>query len=143
MRTTALCIRISVRAGLLLAVVGCGNSGSGFSITPLRGKVIVDGTPATGGIVTMTPLAQEGAKGETGKPAVALIGSDGTFQMTTYREGDGVIVGSLEVSAGTADENKPWAAVLNAPIPFESNRKISNVLIEVGKDGSGKIRPLP
>jgi len=136
--------RILLTLGVCLGgMPGCADSGASFSVTPLRGKVVVNGTPASAGIVTMAPVSQSETKGDPGKPAVALIENDGTFTMTTYQPGDGVIVGKLEVSAGSADEDKPWPTTLSAPIPFESNRKISAILIEIEKNGQGKIRPLP
>lgn len=85
----------------LLAVtsVGCGGSSGEFKVAPVKGKVIFNGQPVTSGSIHFRPVAVQGAKeGMQGKPASGQIQSDGTFVLTTFRQGDGAIVGKHEVS---------------------------------------------
>lgn len=81
----------------LLPAMGCGSSGP--EMVPIRGEVILNGEPlrdVTQGIVRYSPQ-QSGAARE----ATARIQPDGSFEMTTFKKGDGVVVGeySLTVSA--------------------------------------------
>jgi hypothetical protein len=75
-------------AGLSLA--GCGGS----NLYPAQGKVIFkDGTPLTAGWVVFesaTPGAKAGARGD--------IQPDGTFQLSTSKEGDGALEGPYRVA---------------------------------------------
>lgn len=75
-------------AGLSLA--GCGGS----NLYPAQGKVTFkDGTPLTAGWVVFesaTPGAKAGARGN--------IQPDGTFQLSTFKEGDGALEGPYRVA---------------------------------------------
>jgi hypothetical protein len=78
--------------------MGCGSSGP--DMVPLRGEVTLDGEPlrdVTQGIVRYTPKQSGGPTRE----ASARIQPDGTFEMTTFQKGDGVVAGeySITVSA--------------------------------------------
>jgi hypothetical protein len=73
-----------------LSLVGCG----GNNLYPAQGKVTFkDGTPLTAGWVvfeSVTPGAKVGARGN--------IQPDGTFQLSTFSEGDGALEGSYRVA---------------------------------------------
>ena len=56
----------------------------------VRGTVSLDGQPVQKGVVMFVPRAGRSARG--------VIRSDGTFQMSTYGEGDGAIVGENNVA---------------------------------------------
>jgi hypothetical protein len=72
---------------LLAGVAGCGN---GPKMHPVRGKVVyADGSPMRGGTVMfepMDPAAQVIARG-------VIDTENGTFTLSTYREGDGAMEG--------------------------------------------------
>lgn len=72
------------------ALVGCGAS---VATHPVTGKVVLpNGSPAGGGIIKFRTTSPEGevvkAHGE--------IRPDGSFQLTTFQEGDGALEGEHE-----------------------------------------------
>ena len=84
--------RACLSATLAVAAVlplGCGSSGP--EMVPIRGTVKFDGTPLTGGTVEYIPTEPQGRK------AIGRIADDGTFELTTFKDGDGAIVGSYKV----------------------------------------------
>jgi hypothetical protein len=94
MRSKSLRRALSAMACLLLAaaVVGCGAGGG--SKGQVKGKLVANGQPVTSGSVTFMPVdASEGAQ-----PASGAVQSDGTFVVTTDKEGDGAAIGKHQVS---------------------------------------------
>jgi hypothetical protein len=94
------------RALLLAAVTsasipGCGsNAVREPALVPVKGKVSYKGKALTRGTVEFEP--QTG-----GRLAKGTIGPDGTFTLTTAKEGDGVAAGTHVVSVrGTGGEGK-------------------------------------
>jgi hypothetical protein len=69
----------------LVALAGCG----GEQLGRVTGRVTVAGTPVTGGTIQFVP--------DTGKAAIGSIEPDGTYSLTTYRAGDGALVGPHKV----------------------------------------------
>lgn len=70
--------------GLLLVLAGCGGRPRPY---PVLGRVVYrDGSPVLSGLVTFESTDAE-------KPATArgTIQQDGSFQLTTYKEGDGAV----------------------------------------------------
>ena len=80
-------LRLAIFA-VALFVAGC-RSGE-LPTAPISGKVLVDNQPLSTGSVYFSPVS--GGKGATGK-----IQEDGTFVLTTYRDGDGAILGEHQV----------------------------------------------
>lgn len=70
-----------------LIAFGCGKARR--ALAPVAGKVSYQGQPLRFGTVIFQP--------ESGQYATGAIQSDGTFQMTTRGEGDGVAVGKNRV----------------------------------------------
>jgi hypothetical protein len=84
---------------LLVAVIlaGCGESGAAKA--PVKGKVVANGQPVTGGRLTFAPA-------DAANVAVSVVGqiqSDGTFVMSTDREGDGVAIGKHQLTYSAPD----------------------------------------
>ena len=78
---------------LCAMLAGCG----GANMSPVSGTVSHNGATVSSGRVVFRP---EGA----GAVAVGAIQSDGTFQLTTKRSGDGAVVGQYRVMiAGDMD----------------------------------------
>ena len=76
-----------VLAALVLSCWGCGTSSeppAGTTI-PVKGKVTYKGQPLTQGSVVFEPDGGREANGE--------IQSDGTFELTTFKIGDGAVPG--------------------------------------------------
>lgn len=88
--------RHAVVAGAFLVlplISGCGRSRAapfaGMTI-PVRGTVHYKGQPLTGGSITFEP--------DGGREAHSSIGPDGSFQLTTFQNGDGAVPGTHRVA---------------------------------------------
>ena len=100
---------------VLVATIGCSSNPQTGKVS---GKVTIDGQPMTFGRVQFSPVAVEGQL-EVGKSGFGYIQTDGSFQLTTYSEGDGAVVGKHRVfiinssnddQAKTASKNSSFAA---------------------------------
>jgi hypothetical protein len=80
-----------VFVGLLLPVSGCGTAGR-HETAKVTGMVTLDGKAFTEGGTVMFEPAQQG------KMATGVVRPDGSFEMTTYKMGDGAIVGKHRVA---------------------------------------------
>jgi hypothetical protein len=88
------------RAALLAALIPILGSGSGCGVpeasaklattVPVSGKVTYKGKPLTHGTVVFEPDAGREAHGE--------IGPDGVYRLSTFKQGDGAVVGAHRVS---------------------------------------------
>jgi hypothetical protein len=92
--------------GVLLLVIllygaGCGGQGEQYDVVPVRGVVTCQGKPVANATINFTPIAEEGrATGRPGRVALGLTDEAGRFQLTTYENGDGAIIGRHTVSVG-------------------------------------------
>ena len=85
-------MRIFVIAGLTALVAGCGPQGT--ATYPVHGKVVFgDGSPLRGGTIEFRNVTKRG------KPIVAsgIVGEDGTFELTTFGNKKGAVVGTHQV----------------------------------------------
>jgi len=94
---------------LALAITaGCGRSG----LYPVKGKVIFpDGTPLTAGTVEFGPVDKDAMLAPRGEIKV-----DGTFQASTYAEGDGAPPGKYRVLVTPPEQVDPGQP---RPLPFD------------------------
>jgi hypothetical protein len=101
-----LTIKLALLAGLLLSCAsGCGARGAGTlpELIPVKGKVTFKGQPLDMGIVHFEP-------DDYGRPATGKLQPDGTFVLSTLKEGDGVVAGHHRVSiTGTNAKSKSLA----------------------------------
>lgn len=123
--------------GIAAALSGCGQAE--FTVTPLRGTVMCKGRPVAEGLVQFSPVKTGSPM--TGKTGAGEIGADGSFIVTTYSQGDGAVIGKCLITAGPNDPKQPWACKLKQPIEFDVQPGVSNVVIEVLENGTGKITP--
>lgn len=72
---------------LLIVATGCS---SGPRVAPVKGKVTVGGKPVTTGQITF--------HSEGGRPAIGEIDAEGNYTLTTFKQGDGAIVGKHTVT---------------------------------------------
>jgi hypothetical protein len=88
-----------VPAVLALAVLagGCGDEGDWKAVYPVRGKLLVDGKPAAGAIVSLLPEAD--VSNSRALRSTGEVQSDGTFRLTTYLAYDGAPAGPHAVMA--------------------------------------------
>ncbi len=92
---------VAAAVGLLIgAISGCTESVERPKTFPVGGKVTYKGQPVPKGTVTFQP--------DEGHPAVGEIQSDGTYQLSTFAQGDGALPGHHKVFiiANTADPTK-------------------------------------
>lgn len=117
-----------VFAILFLLFGGCGDS-SRQKVVKVTGTVALDGKPLTNGVVIFTPGSGRGATG--------VLGSDGTFSLSTYDESDGATIGIHGVSIVPAladkevlESEEPIGAKPQIPVKY-SNPASSGLKREV------------
>lgn len=76
-----------VLAVAAMFVCGCGAASS--ETAPVRGKVTYKGKPVPNGTITFVPAVGPAATGE--------LQQDGSYELTTYRDGDGAVPGKHKV----------------------------------------------
>jgi hypothetical protein len=79
---------------LALAAVGCGGK---YTPVAVEGTVTLDGQPVEGAMVSFLP------ENGTGRAATGMTDPDGTFQLTTFQEGDGALPGTYRVIVTRTD----------------------------------------
>ena len=112
-----------------LTLVACGGCGGGPAAGPpvgqtvaIQGKISYMGQPLSHGTIQFEPE-------DSGREANGNIQPDGTFTLTTFRNGDGAIPGTHRVAvSGTGDDGK-----VVVPVQFR-NASSSKVEVEVSTD---------
>jgi hypothetical protein len=89
---------IACALGLLL-LPGCGSP----SVAPVRGRVTCNGQPVADAAIIFSPRPKNETDRESGKAAAAATDADGWFVLSTYKVGDGALVGKHR-AAVTLDE---------------------------------------
>ncbi len=74
-----------------LSISACSKTDYGLETTPLTGEVYVDGNPAAELAVTLHNVA--GMDSEVPTVSATFTKEDGTFEVSTFEEGDGVPAG--------------------------------------------------
>jgi hypothetical protein len=96
------CKFLFAAAFLASAALGCGESGR-VRVYPVKGKISFEGRPmAGGGSISLVPLASQ-----AGKTAGGVINEDGTYELMTYKAGDGSMTGEFRVVITQAGEKEP------------------------------------
>ena len=90
-------VSLSLVVLTLAIAVGCGDGR--FPTAPVSGVVTLDGKPVSSGTVIFTP--------KQGWPAKGTLDSEGRFTLTTYREGDGAILGLNQIIVFAVTEDDP------------------------------------
>jgi hypothetical protein len=91
MKSVRVVLPLAAGLSLVLSLGGCSQDTSMPKLGKVHGKVTYKGQPVDGGRVVFTPATGKG--GETGQGASGEIGTDGTFEMTTFNTGDGAVLG--------------------------------------------------
>lgn len=139
--------RMSLPLALAAALLsGCGVKT--YPVAPVRGKLTHQGQPVSGGSLVFGPIGT--GKGEVGKPGIAQVGPDGSFEVTTYREGDGAVIGkhtvsfsppSMVVQETPAESHveedadapaQPYAGLVPHPMEVEIKRGENEITLELG-----------
>ena len=85
---------------VLTLLPGCGPP----NIAPVRGRVTCNGKPVPDAALIFSPIPKNPNDRESGKAAAAATDDDGYFKLSTFKEGDGGLIGRHRVSI-TIDEN--------------------------------------
>jgi hypothetical protein len=81
---------------IMVALAGCP---SGKTMVPVKGKVTYkDGTVPQGAVAVVNFTPAENSTATVRKGATGAIGPDGMFEMVTFQPGDGVNLGTYDVS---------------------------------------------
>lgn len=82
-------------------LLGCGRQGE-FPVAPTKGVVLCEGKPVPYVMVFFEPLAsgESGSSALVGKQGFAVADAEGRFVISTYRDGDGAVVGKHRVRVG-------------------------------------------
>jgi hypothetical protein len=89
----------AVAIAALVAAVGCGSN----RVYPVRGLVKFEGKPMVGGgSISFVPTGNQ-----AGKAAGGEIATDGTYKLTTHKEGDGSMTGEFRVVILQVTEREP------------------------------------
>jgi hypothetical protein len=101
-------IKLAITALMIFGFCcGCGAKGSGTlpQLLPVKGKVTFKGQPVKTGTVRFEP-------DDFGRAAFGNLQSDGTFALTTLKDGDGVVPGHHRVTITNLDiKSKDGAAL--------------------------------
>jgi hypothetical protein len=118
-----MCRKASGRCLALLTstaiIFGCGGDSGKPKLGRVSGTVIYNGKPVTKGIVSFIPISGPGMA--TGQSAAGEIGSDGSYQLTTFESGDGAVLGEHRVIIQSREDD-PALKGGGMPIPDKLGR---------------------
>jgi hypothetical protein len=86
---------------ILTLLSGCGSARMGR----VKGRVTFNGKPVSQAMLTFSPAAGESVK-EPGKPATGISDEEGNYDLSTFRNHDGALVGKHNVTV-TLDDTNP------------------------------------
>jgi hypothetical protein len=88
-------MRVAAATVALLAIVGCGSSRD-MELIPVSGTItFAGGPPPKPGTITFSPISTD--EGVPKRPGSASFAEDGTFEVTSFEEGDGLAPGTYSV----------------------------------------------
>ena len=105
-------------SSVCLIALGCGGAHR-LPLAEVEGVVTLDGQPLEGARLMFTP--------ESGRSAKGVAGADGTFTLTTYRDGDGAVVGKHAIVVFP-----PGAGGSGRPIDVDQPRPASRLPVSYG-----------
>ena len=108
---------------VLIPAAGCG----GADMARVKGKVMFDGKPVKEAQVTFSP---SGGGRETGKPATGFTDADGNFDLSTFKNYDGALVGGHNVLV-MVDDTNPAKCKRTKNLPLEVKRGDNEFTIEM------------
>ena len=95
-------------------VIGCSNDSG---LTSVSGIVTVDGKPVTEGTIMFYPTG--------GRPAASQIAPDGSYELTSFKRGDGVPAGNHKVTISAYTTIRPKNAVAPTNINEETEANMA------------------
>ena len=100
-------IHHSPLVALAIVVAGCGGNNKKTAV--VRGSVTYNGKAVPSGTISFIP--------EEGRSATGEIRPDGSFTLTTYRKGDGAILGQHKVVIVAMEDNANRLPEARSPLP--------------------------
>ena len=86
----------SVSLSVLLCVFGCAETDeSRLPVFPVKGQITFNGMPAAGAFVVLHPKGTPDARLV---PPRAIVGQDGSFELSTYESQDGAAAGEYSLT---------------------------------------------
>lgn len=123
---------------MLVVTIGCGESR--LEVNPVSGKVTYNGQVPVGAKVILHAMkpSEEGSVAPIG-----TVGSDGSFEISAYKKGDGAppgeYVATIQWYKFIPEDGGPGPDVM----PKEySNPKTSPIKVTVGADGPTQLEPI-
>jgi hypothetical protein len=120
---------VIVFAALSSSIAGC--SDSGLPVVPVSGTITFAGSPPPkSGTVTFTPISVDA--GLPNRPGNAVFDTDGRFQVTSFKENDGLIPGTYHARVscwmGTPNSSDPssFDRLNYVPLGFEPSPIVVN-----------------
>jgi len=117
-------------AGALFAA-GCGQS----NLARVKGRVTCNGQPVPNAVLMFSPMAKSPSDKESGKAAEGATDADGRFVASTYKSGDGALIGKHRISVML--DNEGHHACRGKVVEWEIKGGIENeVNIELNEPGA-------
>ena len=92
--------RVVVSIGILFPIcLGCGSGEKNFAVVRTEGVVLCNDEPVENAQVYFEPLVT-GKSAKVGKQAFAFSDAGGAFQLSTYGNNDGAVIGKHRVRVG-------------------------------------------
>ncbi len=91
---------------LCCGLVGCGKSND-FSVTKITGVVLCEGQPIANVKVSFFPVEVDKNQPIVGKSGQGQTQADGTFSISTYKPGDGAVLGKHDVRVAALKKTAP------------------------------------
>lgn len=127
-------IRALAACSVVLAA-GCG--GDQLETVPVSGVVTCQGKPVPSARVMFSPQAIEGREAsDLGKPGIGTTDDQGRFTLSTYSDGDGVVVGRHAVSVNLV-YNEDTATGPDPNDKFPCAGKTKEIVVD---QGSGEVK---
>jgi len=130
--------------GLLFGFAGCGTKSPDFPVAVVTGSVLCEGKPVTNVSVIFYPMKRketgprDNPTALVGKAGLGSTEADGTFQISTYGDGDGAVVGPHEVRVGWRGD-----APSGCPCDADLSVKLMDVIVKEGEKNHFELKLLP
>jgi hypothetical protein len=142
MRHSLVSGRAVAAIGLVAMAVAAG-CGENFPETVVTGGVVTHrGKPVSLGTISFQPAARAGAA--AARPATGVLAPDGSYQLHSFRHGDGVMPGQYHVTIESYEEGGPTAEDTDRPLRWRIPEKYghpttSGLIATIPADASGAL----
>ena len=120
---------ISVGVLMMSLSAGCGKAKPGIKgklpLFPVAGKLIMDGQPMAGATLLFHPT-NDFPTGSASQRPRAIVGEDGTFQVSTYANDDGAPAGEYRVTVSWKADTDGTTSEQQQDLPEMAPRTVQN-----------------